>query len=217
MSVDLEDIRQLVEKANEQVALDSQGTTLYIPENDHRQKVKKINPKYCQSWDTLEVDYRANRLIEFVARYAHKNDITAPTSKKIKKLLAKALIQGHLTVDYDEVVGVIKDIPDLKYNHDNGYYIDNDDSLIFRVSKISDCPDAKTIVTEDFTEDETSEAPHSAEHPSEHPAEHLAEHPSEHPSEQSIDPPQITKQPIKLPTEHSDSIRKKLVFKKNYV
>ena len=158
--MNLDELRNIILHSQELEKKRKGQTRLVIEDNPNREKVKKMNPKFCHEWNNLDLDSQINRLIEFVSRFSSENDLTAPTSKKVRKLLVKSLIHENLDVDYDSEVGIITKIPKLYYSNENGYYLgtylNEKGEFIFRVSKISKCHNGSqnmSIVTEDFQTD----------------------------------------------------------------
>lgn len=157
---ELEEIRKYIQKSQNDEQSKKKQTQLIL-ENPSRRRVKKLNPKFCFEWSTLDRDQQINRLIEYVSRYMEKNDLSQSTSKKIRKLLVNALVQENLNVEYDKTLGMVTDIPKLYYNHDEGYYLgtylDDQGEFICRISKISEESVGKgndiRITTEDFSTD----------------------------------------------------------------
>lgn len=159
--IDLDQLRQLVENAKQTEKENNQGTVLLEKINDNRKRLKKINPKFCEPWSSLDLDLKINRLIEHVSRLQEKQDLSNSTAKKIRQLLVNALVNETLDVDYDNVVGVVNKIPKLHYNDEQGWYLgtylNDEGQFIFRVSKISSCVDKNdnsklSITTEKYLE-----------------------------------------------------------------
>ncbi|MEX0598338.1 MAG: hypothetical protein WD512_17755 [Candidatus Paceibacterota bacterium] len=144
----LDDLRNLVIKSEQDELANTERTLLLNittsnPANKSNKKTnKKINPKFCVDWLTLELDMQVNRIIEYVGRYSAENDLPSSTSKKIRKLLVEALVKGTLNeIEWDTTNGMIRNIPKLFFNPHDGYflgtYLNNQGELATRISKIS--------------------------------------------------------------------------------
>ena len=146
----LDDLRNLVikshqdeQEATERTLLLNITNTTNNPLNKGNKRInKKINPKFCVEWVSLELDMQVNRIIEYVGRYSVEHDLPNSTSKKIRKLLVEALVKGTLNeIDWDPSNGIIRNIPKLFFNPHDGYflgtYLNNQGELATRISKIS--------------------------------------------------------------------------------
>lgn len=137
--IDLSALRQLILKLNAEEKAQNNHTELLV--NPNREKVKKLNPKFCSDWKHLELDSKINRLIEYTSRFAHEKDLSDSTSKKVRQLLVKAIVNETVEIEFDESLGIITKIPKLYYSDDKGYYLgtylNNQGQFIFRISKIS--------------------------------------------------------------------------------
>ena len=156
--LNLDELRKIVLQSQEKERSQEPQTKLYEEINPNRGKVKKLNPKYCYEWSSLDTDIQVNRLIEFVNRYSEEHDLSTATAKKVRQLLVNALINENLQVEYDMTVGIITKIPKLYYSKEKGYYLgtylNDEGKFIFKVSKISKCVDTgeeQKITTEEFT------------------------------------------------------------------
>ena len=152
--IDLDSLRDIV-KASQEEELSKSERTKLLEEDPKRYRPKKINPKFCYEWNSLETDLKINRLIEYVGRYSAEHDLPTSTSKKIRRLLVTALVKGpSLEVEYDQAMGVIKNIPKLFFNHKDGYflgtYLNNEGELTTKVSRIKNVDGDGTITTEDY-------------------------------------------------------------------
>lgn len=153
----LEDLRKIVATAKEEEKANNCQTQLLIQESI-RKKVRKLNPKFCNVWETLEHDMQLNRIIEFVHRYMEDKDLSQATGKKIKKLLAEALKNKTLTVEYNTTLGIIEKVPKLFYDDEDGYYLgtylNDNQELVSRISKISEYKSGESrlsITTEEYS------------------------------------------------------------------
>jgi hypothetical protein len=152
--IDVEELRRMV-KMIEAEEKSKTYTTQLLDVKTTRQKIKKINPKFCEEWDELDLECKINRIIEFVGRYTDIEDISDPTGKKLRKLLVTEIKNSNLLVEYDKCVGQITGIPKLYYNNEDGYYLgtylNDDGKFISHISKISNYDDTNlTITTDDY-------------------------------------------------------------------
>jgi len=153
---DFKEIKEVIIKSQKDEKTKSSSTQLIV-ENPNRKSIKKLNPKFCFEWETLDRDLQINRLIEYVGRYGEDNDLSSAVTKKLRKLLVTALVEENLQIEYDESLGIVTNIPKLYYNHDDGYYLgtylNDQGDFICRISKISKCVESSSdlsITTEDF-------------------------------------------------------------------
>lgn len=155
-NINFEELRKIIQESQEK-EVESKIHTKLIDDkyNIRRNKIKKLNPKFCIEWIELEKDLKVNRLIEYVERFKEKEDLTDATCKKLRKLLVDALVNETLDVDYDSSIGIINKIHKLQYNDIDGFYLgtylNEEGNLTFKISKISKFMlDDNTILTEDF-------------------------------------------------------------------
>ena len=161
----LDDLRNLVLKSEQDELAASDRTQILDNKatsqlSGKRSRMRRVNPKFCTEWNTLEQDMQINRLIEYVGRYMNENDLPPSTGRKIRKLLVEALVKGTLLdIEWDMVTGTIQRIPKLFFNAHDGYflgtYLNKEGELATRISKISNIEDG-VITTEEFKTADTT-------------------------------------------------------------
>jgi len=158
--VTLEELKSIVIKFQQEEA--EKNHRSQIIENDlghvKREKIGKINPKYCVKWHHLEKEFKINRVIEYSRRHSREKYFPSTTEKKLRRLLVTKLVSDQLMIDYDTARGQINQIINLSYNDMDGFkvgsYTDHPKmEFISKVSKISKCTtknDNMLVTTEDY-------------------------------------------------------------------
>lgn len=85
-----------------------------------------INPKFHLEWENIPLEWKMNRIIEYISRLIKGQDLSIEVERNIRRMMITALKKDELDVEYDQNKGHIVDIPNVKYDEEKGYYLEDD-------------------------------------------------------------------------------------------